>query len=144
MRQTTIVNTQQASKKWYVIDAQGQVLGRLAAFVASVLRGKNKPTFTPNADMGDNVVIINAEKVVLTAKKEEQKIYYSHSGYPGGLKSISAAKLRVKRPTALIEKAVSGMIPHTKLGNKQRRNLYVYAGPEHKQASQNPKRLEVK
>ncbi|MEI2462244.1 50S ribosomal protein L13 [Mycoplasmopsis felis] len=144
MRQTTIVNTQQASKKWYVIDAQGQVLGRLAAFVASVLRGKNKPTFTPNADMGDNVVIINAEKVVLTAKKEEQKIYYSHSGYPGGLKSISAAKLRVKRPTALIEKAVSGMIPHTKLGNKQRRNLYVYAGPEHKQAAQNPERLEVK
>lgn len=144
MRQTTIVNTQQASKKWYVIDAQGQVLGRLAAFVASVLRGKNKPTFTPNADMGDNVVIINAEKVVLTAKKEEQKIYYSHSGFPGGLKSISAAKLRVKRPTALIEKAVSGMIPHTKLGNKQRRNLYVYAGPEHKQAAQNPERLEVK
>ncbi|WP_322900460.1 50S ribosomal protein L13 [Mycoplasmopsis felis] len=144
MRQTTIVNTQQASKKWYVIDAQGQVLGRLAAFVASVLRGKNKPTFTPNADMGDNVVIINAEKVVLTAKKEEQKIYYSHSGYPGGLKSISAAKLRVKRPTALIEKAVSGMIPHTKLGNKQRRNLYVYAGPEHKQSAQNPERLEVK
>ncbi|MCU9931208.1 50S ribosomal protein L13 [Mycoplasmopsis felis] len=144
MRQTTIVNTQQASKKWYLIDAQGQVLGRLAAFVASVLRGKNKPTFTPNADMGDNVVIINAEKVVLTAKKEEQKIYYSHSGYPGGLKSISAAKLRVKRPTALIEKAVSGMIPHTKLGNKQRRNLYVYAGPEHKQAAQNPERLEVK
>ncbi|WP_322875532.1 50S ribosomal protein L13 [Mycoplasmopsis felis] len=144
MRQTTIVNTQQASKKWYVIDAQGQVLGRLAAFVASVLRGKNKPTFTPNADMGDNVVIINAEKVVLTAKKEEQKIYYSHSGYPGGLKTISAAKLRVKRPTALIEKAVSGMIPHTKLGNKQRRNLYVYAGPEHKQAAQNPERLEVK
>lgn len=94
--------------------------------------------------MGDNVVIINAEKVVLTAKKEEQKIYYSHSGFPGGLKSITAAKLRVKRPTALIEKAVSGMIPHTKLGNKQRRNLFIYAGPEHKQVAQNPERLEVK
>ncbi|QNM93374.1 50S ribosomal protein L13 [Mycoplasma sp. Pen4] len=144
MRQTTIVNTQQADKKWYVIDAEGQVLGRLAAQVASVLRGKNKPTFTPNADMGDNVIIINAEKVVLTAKKEENKIYYSHSGYPGGLKSITAAKLRVKRPTALIEKAVSGMIPHTKLGNRQRRNLFVYAGPEHKHAAQNPERLEVK
>ncbi|VEU70975.1 50S ribosomal protein L13 [Mycoplasmopsis glycophila] len=144
MRQTTIVNSQQADKKWYVIDAEGQVLGRLAAFVASVLRGKNKPTFTPNSDMGDNVIIINAEKVVLTAKKEENKIYYSHSGYPGGLKSITAAKLRVKRPTALIEKAVSGMIPHTKLGNKQRRNLYVYAGPEHKQEAQQPERLEVK
>ncbi|QKT05123.1 50S ribosomal protein L13 [Mycoplasma sp. OR1901] len=144
MRQTTIVNTQKANKKWYVIDAEGQVLGRLAAYVASVLRGKNKPEFTPNADMGDNVVIINAEKIVLTAKKEEQKIYYSHSGYPGGLKSITAAKLRVKRPTALIEKAVSGMLPHTKLGNKQRRNLFVYAGPEHKQQAQNPERLEVK
>ncbi|MGZ9755714.1 50S ribosomal protein L13 [Mycoplasma sp. 394] len=144
MRQTTIVNTQQANKKWYVIDAEGQVLGRLAAFVASVLRGKNKPTFTPNADMGDNVVIVNAAKVILTAKKDEQKIYYSHSGYPGGLKSITAAKLRVKRPTALVEKAVSGMIPHTKLGNKQRRNLFVYAGPEHNQKAQNPERLEVK
>ncbi|SJZ59799.1 50S ribosomal protein L13 [Mycoplasmopsis verecunda] len=144
MRQTTIVNTQQANKKWYVVDAEGQVLGRLAAQVASVLRGKNKPTFTPNSDMGDNVIIINAEKVVLTGNKEENKIYYSHSGYPGGLKSIQAAKLRVKRPTALIEKAVSGMLPHTKLGNKQRRNLFVYAGPEHKHAAQNPERLEVK
>ncbi|QGZ97852.1 50S ribosomal protein L13 [Mycoplasma sp. NEAQ87857] len=144
MRQTTIVNTQQADKKWYVIDAEGQVLGRLAAFVASVLRGKNKPTFTPHADMGDNVIIINAEKVVLTANKEQNKVYYSHSGYPGGLKSITAAKLRVKRPTALIEKAVSGMIPHTKLGNKQRRNLFVYAGANHKHEAQNPERLEVK
>ncbi|MFV8401135.1 MULTISPECIES: 50S ribosomal protein L13 [Mycoplasma] len=144
MRQTTIVNTQQANKKWYVVDAEGQVLGRLAAQVASVLRGKNKPTFTPNADMGDNVIIINAEKVVLSGNKEEDKIYYSHSGYPGGLKSITAAKLRVKRPTAIIEKAVSGMLPHTKLGNKQRRNLFVYAGPDHKHAAQNPERLEVK
>lgn len=94
--------------------------------------------------MGDNVIIINAEKVVLSGNKEEDKIYYSHSGYPGGLKSITAAKLRVKRPTAIIEKAVSGMLPHTKLGNKQRRNLFVYAGPDHKHAAQNPERLEVK
>ncbi|MHA3796273.1 50S ribosomal protein L13 [Mycoplasma sp. VS31B] len=144
MRQTTIVNTQQANKKWYVVDAEGQVLGRLAAQVASVLRGKNRPTFTPNADMGDNVIIINAEKVVLTGNKETDKIYYSHSGYPGGLKSITTDKLRIKRPTAIIEKAVSGMLPHTKLGNKQRRNLFVYAGPEHKHAAQNPERLEVK
>ncbi|RIV16757.1 50S ribosomal protein L13 [Mycoplasmopsis gallopavonis] len=144
MRQTTIVNKQTADKKWYIIDAEGQVLGRLSAFVASVLRGKNKPTFTPNADMGDNVIIINAEKIILTAKKEENKIYYSHSGFPGGLKSITATKLRAKRPTALIEKAVSGMIPHTKLGNKQRRNLFVYAGPAHKHEAQNPERLEVK
>ncbi|ATO30621.1 50S ribosomal protein L13 [Mycoplasmopsis bovirhinis] len=143
MRQTTIVNSQKADKKWYVIDAEGQVVGRLSAFVASVLRGKHKPTFTPNADMGDNVIIINAAKVVLTGKKEENKVYYSHSGYPGGLKSIVAAKLRVKRPAALIEKAVHGMIPHTKLGNKQRRNLFIYPGPEHKHEAQKPERLEV-
>lgn len=144
MRQTTIVNSQKADKKWYVIDAEGQVVGRLSAFVASVLRGKHKPTFTPNADMGDNVIIINAAKVVLTGKKEENKVYYSHSGYPGGLKSIVAAKLRVKRPAALIEKAVHGMIPHTKLGNKQRRNLFIYPGPDHKHEAQQPERLEVK
>lgn len=143
MRQTTIVNSQKADKKWYVIDAEGQVVGRLSTFVASVLRGKHKPTFTPNADMGDNVIIINAAKVVLTGKKEENKVYYSHSGYPGGLKSIVAAKLRVKRPAALIEKAVYGMIPHTKLGNKQRRNLFIYPGPEHKHEAQKPERLEV-
>lgn len=143
MRQTTIVNSQKADKKWYVIDAEGQVVGRLSAFVASVLRGKHKPTFTPNADMGDNVIIINAAKVVLTGKKEENKVYYSHSGYPGGLKSIVAAKLRVKRPAALIEKAIHGMIPHTKLGNKQRRNLFIYPGPEHKHEAQKPERLEV-
>ncbi|MEA4115602.1 50S ribosomal protein L13 [Mycoplasma sp. 744] len=144
MRQTTIVNREKANKKWFVVDAEGQVLGRLAAFVASVLRGKTKPTFTPNADMGDYVIIINAEKILLTANKEEDKIYYHHSGYPGGLKSINAAKLRVKKPTALVEKAISGMIPHTKLGNKQRKNLFVYAGPEHKHQAQQPESLEVR
>ncbi|WP_406614277.1 50S ribosomal protein L13 [Mycoplasma corogypsi] len=144
MRQTTIVNKHNVEKKWYVIDAEGQVLGRLAAFVASTLRGKTKVNFTPHTDMGDNVIIINAEKVILTANKEEDKVYYSYSGYPGGLKSITAAKLRAKKPTALIEKAVSGMLPHTKLGDKQRRNLFVYAGPEHKHEAQNPERLEVR
>ncbi|ENY69591.1 50S ribosomal protein L13 [Mycoplasmopsis bovigenitalium] len=144
MRQTTIVNRENANKKWYVVDAEGQVLGRLAATVASILRGKNKPTFTPNADMGDYVIVINAEKVVLTANKEEDKIYYHHSGYPGGLKSITAGKLRVKKPTALVQKAVAGMLPHTKLGNKQIKNLFVYAGPEHKHAAQQPESLEVK
>ncbi|VEU76126.1 50S ribosomal protein L13 [Mycoplasmopsis columboralis] len=144
MRQTTIVNTQKADKKWYVVDAEGQVVGRLAAFVASVLRGKTKPTFTPHADMGDNVIVINAEKAILTAKKEQDKIYYSHSGFPGGLKSINAAKLRAKKPTALVEKAIYGMLPHTKLGNKQRRNVFIYAGSEHKHQAQNPERLEVR
>ncbi|QZE12243.1 50S ribosomal protein L13 [Mycoplasma sp. Ms02] len=144
MRQTTIVTKLTADKKWYIVDAEGQVLGRLAAQVATVLRGKNKPTFTPNADMGDNVIVINAEKVVLTAKKETDKVYYSHSGYSGGLKSITAAKLRAKKPTALVEKAIYGMLPHTKLGNKQRRNLFVYAGTDHKHEAQQPERLEVK
>lgn len=144
MRQTTIVNKEKADKKWFVIDAEGQVLGRLAAQVATILRGKNKPTFTPNADMGDYVIVVNAEKVVLTAKKEDDKVYYSHSGYMGGLKSITVAKLRAKKPTALVEKAVHGMIPHTKLGDKQRRNLFVYAGPEHKHEAQQPVRIEVK
>ncbi|QBF34584.1 50S ribosomal protein L13 [Mycoplasmopsis phocirhinis] len=144
MRQTTIVNKQNANKKWYVVDAEGQVLGRLAATVASVLRGKNKPTFTPNADMGDYVIVVNAEKVVLIANKENDKIYYHHTGYPGGLKSISAAKLRVKKPTALVQKAIAGMLPHTKLGNKQIKNLFVVAGPEHKHQAQKPESLEVK
>lgn len=144
MRQTTIISNLTANKKWYVVDAEGQVLGRLAAFVASVLRGKNKPSFTPNADMGDNIIIINAEKIVLTANKEENKTYYSHSGYPGGLKSITAAKLRIKKPTALVQKAVYGMLPHTKLGNKQRRNVYIYVGKEHNHEAQKPERLEVK
>ena len=144
MRQTTIVNKQNAQKKWYVIDAKGQVLGRLASVCASYLRGKNKPTFTPNADMGDNIIVINADKVVLTANKEKDKIYYHHSGYPGGLKSINAANLRAKKPIALIEKAVKGMIPHTKLGAKQFKNLFVYAGSEHKHQAQQPEVLEVK
>ncbi|MBU4689469.1 MULTISPECIES: 50S ribosomal protein L13 [Mycoplasma] len=144
MRQTTIVNKENANKKWYVVDAEGQVLGRLAATVATVLRGKNKPTFTPNADMGDNVIIINAEKVVLTANKEEDKVYYHHTGYPGGLKSITAAKLRIKKPTAIVQKAIYGMLPHTKLGDKQRKNLFVYAGPEHAHQAQQPESLEVK
>lgn len=144
MRQTTIVNRDKANKKWYLVDAEGQVIGHLATFVASVLRGKNKPTFTPNADMGDYVVIINAEKAILTAKKEQNKVYYSHSGYPGGLKSITAAKLRAKKPCALVEKAIYGMIPHTKLGNKQRNNVFVYAGPTHNHEAQKPEVLEVR
>ncbi|UWD34317.1 50S ribosomal protein L13 [Mesomycoplasma molare] len=144
MRQTTIVKHLETNKKWYVIDAEGQVLGRLAVLAASYLRGKNKPTFTPNVDMGDNIIVINAEKVLLTANKEENKIYYSHSGYPGGLKSIKAKDLRAKKPVALVEKAIRGMLPHTKLGNRQRVNLFVYAGPEHKHEAQKPMKLEVK
>ncbi len=144
MRQTTIVKHQEVQKEWYVIDAEGQTLGRLAVIAASYLRGKNKPTFTPNVDCGDYIIIINAEKIVLTANKEEDKIYYSHSMYPGGLKTINAAELRKKKPTAIVEKAIHGMVPHTKLGDKQRRNLFVYAGSKHAQEAQKPKKLEVK
>lgn len=144
MRQTTIINKQSINKKWYVIDAEGQVLGRLASVCASYLRGKNKPTFTPHVDMGDNIIVINADKVVLTANKEKDKIYYRHSGYPGGLKTINASNLRIKKPIALVEKAVKGMIPHTKLGAKQFKNLFVYAGSEHKHQAQQPVKLEVK
>ena len=144
MRQTTIINKQSADKKWYVIDAEGQVLGRLASVCASYLRGKNKPTFTPHVDMGDNIIVINADKVVLTANKEKDKIYYRHSGYPGGLKTINASNLRMKKPIALVEKAVKGMIPHTKLGATQFKNLFVYAGSEHKHQAQQPVKLEVK
>ncbi len=144
MRQTTIVKHKEVDKKWYIIDAEGQTLGRLAVLAASYLRGKNKPTFTPNVDCGDYIIVINAEKIVLTANKEEDKIYYSHSMYPGGLKTINAAELRKRKPTAIVEKAIYGMIPHTKLGDKQRRNLFVYEGKEHNQEAQKPVKLEVK
>ena len=143
MRQTTIVKKELVDKKWYLIDAKNIPLGRLAAKVASILRGKNKPTFTPNVDMGDNVVIINAKLVLLTSKKDELKIYYHHTGYPGGLKKITAKDLREKHPTALVEKAIRGMLPHTKLGRKQF-NLYVYADEKHMQEAQKPEKIEVK
>lgn len=144
MRQTTIVKHKEVDKKWWLIDAEGVIVGSLAVKVANILRGKNKPTFTPNVDMGDNVVIINAEKVVLSSDKEDKKIYYSHSGYPGGLKTISAKDLRAKRPTEIIRKAIKGMIPHTSLGRKQISNVFIYAGSEHKHEAQQPVKIEVK
>lgn len=144
MRQTTIVTHQKTNKKWYVIDAEGQILGRLASLCSSYLRGKMKPAFTPNVDMGDNIIVINADKVILTANKEKSKIYYHHTGYPGGLKKTNPEQLRAKRPILLVEKAIKGMIPHTKLGARQYKNLFVYAGSEHKHKAQKPIKLEVK
>ncbi|WP_412031357.1 50S ribosomal protein L13 [Metamycoplasma buccale] len=144
MRQTTIIKKELVDKKWYIIDAKNVPLGRLSTLVASTLRGKTKPSFTPNVDMGDNVVVINAKDVLLTAKKDENKIYYHHTGYPGGLKQIKAKDLRVKHPEALVEKAVKGMLPRTALGRKQFKNLFVYATEEHKQQAQQPMKLEVK
>lgn len=144
MRQTTILKKEQILKNWYVIDAQDQILGKVATLAATYLRGKNKIDFTSHIDMGDNIVIINAEKILLSGNKEKDKKYYSHSGYPGGLKVTNPAELRKKHPIRILEKAIKGMLPHNKLGSQQYRNLYVYEGPEHKQEAQKPQVLEVK
>ncbi len=131
------------SRQWHVIDAEDIILGRLAVQVANLLRGKHKPTFAPHMDMGDFVIVLNADKVVLTGRKEEQKIYYNHSGYPGGMKSETAAKRRQRRPIKLVEEAVWGMLPKGPLGRRQIRKLKVYAGPEHPHAAQQPRPYSI-
>jgi large subunit ribosomal protein L13 len=131
-------------KKWYVVDATGHTLGRLATVVADALRGKRKPIYTPHIDTGDFVVIINAEKIVVTGKKPEQKMYYHHSGYPGGLRSESYKSLLARRPEEVIRHAVRGMLPHNKLGRAQLRKLKIYAGAEHPHEAQQPEPLEIK
>ncbi len=133
----------EVERKWYVVDAEGKTLGRLATVVANLLRGKNKPQYTPNVDTGDFVIVINAEKIQVTGKKETDKIYYHHTGYPGGLKSISFKALMEKDPTKAIEKAVKGMLPHNTLGAKQFTKLNVYAGSEHPHAAQKPEIYEM-
>lgn len=125
-------------RKWHVIDAADQILGKVAVEAARLLRGKHKPTFTPHIDTGDHVVIINASKVRLSGNKEVQKIYTSFSGYVGGLKVETPRKIRARKPQLIVERAVRGMIPHTRLGRAQFKKLRVYAGPEHDQAAQNP------
>jgi large subunit ribosomal protein L13 len=131
-------------KKWVLIDAENLVVGRLATIVATMLRGKNKPTFTPHVDMGDNVVVINAEKVVLTGRKLDQKRYYWHTGYPGGIKDRTARKIIEGRfPERIVEKAVERMLPRGPLGRQQLKNLKVYAGPEHPHAAQQPTAFDV-
>ena len=141
---TTILNSESVDRAWYVIDAEDVVLGRLATRVATVLRGKHKPTFTPNGDCGDFVVVVNAEKVKLTGDKLAQKTYYRHSGYFGGIKSITAGKLLEKDPTKLIHNAVKGMLPRGPLGRRMLKKLNVYAGPEHPHQAQQPQPLELK
>lgn len=133
----------EVARNWWIVDADGQHLGRLAAQVATVLRGKNKPQFTPHVDCGDFVVVINAEKVVLTGKKETDKIYRHHTGYPHGFKQETAASLRARRPEALIEKAVKGMLPHSRLGARQITKLKVYAGTEHPHEAQKPQSMKI-
>jgi len=133
----------ESQRDWYVIDAEGQTLGRLATLVAAVLRGKNKPTFSPHMDMGDFVVVTNADKIVVTGKKFSDKIYYSHSGYMGSLKAIPFDVMQEKHPTRAIEAAVKGMLPRNRLGRAQIRKLKIYAGPEHPHEAQAPQPLEV-
>lgn len=130
-----------SGKRWYIVDAEGKTLGRLASVIAATLRGKTKPTFSPHADMGDFVIVVNAEKVALTGKKETQKLYSRHSGYPGGLRRRSVREVRATHPARLIESAVRGMLPKNTLGGNQFRKLKVYAGPDHPHATQKPEPL---
>ena len=139
---TVSANDATVQKDWIVVDAQSAVLGRLASEVAKVLRGKNKPYFTPHVDCGDNVIVINAEKIRLTGKKWNDKVYVRHTGYPGGQRVATPKMLMEKSPTTLIEKAVKGMLPKSKLGSQMYRNLYVYAGPDHPHAAQQPKEVK--
>ncbi len=131
-------------RKWYVIDAEGKSLGRVAALAATYLRGKHKPTYTPHIDCGDNIIIINAQKVNLTGNKLEDKMYYNHSQYVGGLRERTAKVMREQYPVEMMERAVKGMLPHNRLGRDMYRKLFVYAGNEHKHTAQKPEVLEVK
>ena len=140
---TVSANKETANKEWLVVDADGQTLGRLSSKIAMLIRGKYKTNFTPHVDCGDNVVVINAEKINLTGKKWTDKSYIRHTGYPGGQRSLTATEMFEKDPTRLIEKAVKGMLPKNKLGSALYRNLYVYAGTEHLHTAQNPKAINV-
>jgi large subunit ribosomal protein L13 len=140
---TFMAKAEEVQRKWYVVDATGKPLGRLASEVASILRGKNKPTYTPHVDTGDHVIVINAEKIVLTGNKLNIKIYRHHSGWPGGLKEMKYSQLMAKSPEKVIELAVKGMLPHNSLGRKMFRKLKVYRGPEHEHQAQKPEVLEI-
>ena len=143
MRTTYIAKPGEVERKWYVVDDKNVPMGRLASAVASILRGKNKPTFTPHVDTGDYVIVINAAQVKLTGKKASQKMYYRHSNYPGGLKQRTAGDFLAKEPEKLLETAIKGMLPHNSLGHKQGLKLHVYAGEDHKHAAQNPEVLDI-
>ncbi|HEY7166660.1 MAG TPA: 50S ribosomal protein L13 [Candidatus Binatia bacterium] len=132
-----------AQRQWYIVDAQGKILGRMATEIARVLRGKNKPIYTPNADAGDFVIVINARGVRLTGKKLEQKIYYRHTNYPGGIRERTAAKMLTEKPEEIVRLAVKGMLPKNRLSRRLVTKLKVYAGPEHPHEAQKPQRLEI-
>lgn len=140
---TFMAKPAEIDRKWYVVDATDISLGRLSTVVASILRGKNKPTYTPHVDTGDYVIVVNAEKIKLTGNKASDKLYARHSGYPGGLTQVSAGDLRANKPERLIELSIKGMLPKNSLGRKQFKKLFVYAGPDHKQAAQMPEELDI-
>ena len=140
---TFMANAQTVERKWYVVDADGMTLGRLASQVAAILRGKNKPTFTPHVDCGDHVIVINAAKVVLSGKKLDQKIYYHHTGFAGGLKETKYRRLMAEKPEFAVKHAVVGMLPKGPLGRQMARKLRVYAGAEHEHEAQKPTVLEL-
>ena len=143
MNNTYTARTAEVERKWYVVDAADKTLGRLCTEVANVLRGKKKPIYTPHIDTGDYVIVVNAEKVKVTGKKLDQKIYYHHSGYVGGMKETTLREMMKKHPERVIEHAVKGMLPKGPLGRDMYRKLFVYAGPEHKHAAQKPEALEI-
>ncbi len=140
---TFMAKAQEVERKWYVVDANGKTLGRLASEVAKILRGKNKPIYTPHVDTGDHVIVVNADKIHLTGKKLDQKLYRKHSQYPGGLKEIPYRQLMEKRPTVAVYQAVKGMLPKNSLGRKMLKKLRVYAGPDHNHEAQQPELLDI-
>jgi large subunit ribosomal protein L13 len=140
---TFMAKKSDVKRDWYVIDAEGQTLGRLASKVATVLRGKHKAIYTPHVDCGDYVIVINAEKVKLTGNKLDQKMYYNHSGYPGGLRERNAKVMIEKYPEEMVERAIKGMLPHGRLGRQMYKKLFVYKGSEHKHQAQQPKELKM-
>jgi large subunit ribosomal protein L13 len=140
---TYVATPADRQRDWYVVDAEGKTLGRLATAIADTLRGKRKPEYTPHCDTGDFVVVVNADKIVVTGRKREQKTYRRHSGYPGGLRSRTLAEMLDRRPEEVIRKAVKGMLPRNRLARKQLTKLKVYAGPDHPHAAQQPKQMEI-
>jgi large subunit ribosomal protein L13 len=143
MKTTQVAKKEDVTRDWYLVDVDSKVLGRVATQIANVLRGKNKPTFTPSVDTGDFVIVVNCEKIALTGKKMSDKTYYSHSGYVGGLKEISAGKLLDKKPEDLLKKAVKGMLPKNKLARHMLKKLKIYAGDSHPHSAQQPKSLNI-
>lgn len=144
MRTTFMANAQNIERKWFVVDAEGKTLGRLSTEVASILRGKHKPTYTPHVDTGDHVIILNASKIELTGKKLTDKIYYRHSLHPGGLKTRTALEMRTNYPERMLEQAIKGMLPKNSLGRQMFKKLHVYAGSEHPHQAQQPEVYELR